>query len=75
MDLEKEKQLFIIQEMNRSYIRNNNSLPQKRRYNLLNPCLRKKSKYQFDMPILHCENPKEYQRIYRQFYWDVQDKL
>jgi len=63
-DIEKEMQLFLIQSMNKK------NSDRKGRYDLLKPCYKKSSKYNFNLPILHYENPKEYKRIYRRYYWN-----
>jgi len=71
MDIEKEKQLFLIQEMNKVYRENlgePNGTP-KRRYNLLNPALVKNGKHKFGINILYRDNPELYRRIYGRLYY------
>ncbi len=69
MDLEKEKQLHLIQEMNKAYQASQEYRGGKRRYNLLNPALVKKGKHNFNMNVLHRDNPTLYRRIYSRLYY------
>jgi len=72
-EIEKEKQLFIIQKMNEHY-RENTKFSGKRRYDLLNPAYTKKSKYNFNIGILHYDNPKLYRKIYNKLYIEMKKK-
>jgi len=70
MDIEKEKQLFIIQYMNRLHRGDDDEYVQtfQRRYRLYYPALTKKSKHNFNIGILYRDDPKLYRKIYMRIY-------